>query len=467
MQWLTEDIIKEGRMVEEEVFIKEGQSVDVIADVIRLRGGIQRIPYTNATLMSGATRSGKRFRADTGIEVEIGTSRFRMRRTVIINDEDDPVAASAPLEVVRHIKSKNMLYTAYSYNMNPLMFCAVTGADCSQPGIGPALYWTTVETLTTGGVPNTLMGTLRYVGDPVNNGTVTNAFTQNGVMYVFAADWFGAEFQTDPRYQINQGPSNISLLGWAPAKTDVTTDPNTPITYQDLATNKDWSRIRHFCTYITFDFTNLAPYPYIVEILFFKFLVDPNDLTYQEQCMAPFSMQRQQVQAYCEGSIQSFGTPQIRVIRRKRIMIHGLETQNVISQNAYGVMNYCAVPTQRGNTAKYKFKIYRQYDVCRGIHAQPQSLNETTFFNYFYDSMQGIHCRVQAWPRNPFFAGKSIAATTNAPYPQLINIYDSACVPDATVNVAVLKPALQCILEKRSYIKVDSPILKGPLRTNS
>ena len=462
MQWYIEGI--NAHMVEDVEFIKDDRMVDVIEDVIRLRGGLN----TTDGPVSSRTRSKKRARYDTGFTLEVGNAGFRLRgtRTVHIQDSSTPEADRAPYEVVRHIKTQKLLYTAYSYNMSPVMYCGVNYSDICRPGVGPALYWTTNEILASGGIPNPQLGWIRPYVTPNSDGIQLTPNSANGIIYVFCADWLGAEMQTDSRYQLSSTYANY-LLGWAPTTTTVTTDPNTPITYQDLSSNADWSRIRHFCTQITFNIVNLAPYPYVVEILFFKFNVDPSDLNYQDMQNAPICNQYQQMHAYCNGGIQQFGTPQIKVVKRKRIFLYGLDNDTYTASNTG--LNVGIGPimnAQHSNRAQFQFKIYRQYDICRGIHQNGQSLTETTFFNYYYDANEAVWCRVQAWPYAPFWGLPQSGSAINTEFPYLINVYDSACLSNSPLNLSVVKPAVHVQMEKRSYLKVDSPILKGPFRTD-
>jgi len=370
-------------------------------------------------------------------------------------------------ETQRHLKAQNLLYTWYQYNMHPLMYALNVSTydyNTTSPGIGPALYWQTDEALTLPGpVPNQTLG---YLRPALTAGNAVDAFPAYGMIYVFAADWIGATMNPDTK---TQSGGTQQQLAWLPFVYGNTTDANSPILITDIlgsgTPNKDWSTLQHYCTCLTFDFTNLAPYQYTVEIMFFKFLVDPHDMSYMDMCLAPLSNQTD-MQTYCEEGIKGFGTSQIVIVHKKRFTINGIDNSLTISStnNTTCALNNFA-RSNGNNNAKYSFKVKRKYNINRPVLKTVEATTDDIFFNKYYIAEQGTYCRIQAWPSEPFWylPGNGV---TNTPNPQINNTFDTACSPNHNNNLTVVKPAVQCIMHKKSYFKFDKPILKGPFRTD-
>lgn len=370
-------------------------------------------------------------------------------------------------DIQRQFKFQKLLFTAYTYNMSPVRwFDSANGYwDKWAKGVGPALYWVTDEVLKVGTSPNEKpnpkFGMLREfsLAEPTVDTDPLNGV--NGVIYVFVADWFGNA--------MNPEEATATRMIWDDETIYATTDPNAPIVLSDLVgttnPNKDWSVIRHYATYIDFIFTNMAPYPYIIEILFFKFKVDVDDMGWTDQCLAPMSNQSE-MQSYCENNVKNFGTRQITVVKRHRIRLNGLEKHGFLpSTDGNAGQSLQLADTVMPNVATYSYKVKRKYDICKSIKVGSEGgYTERDFFEKFYQKENGIYCRVQAWPEAPLFTTNPNNSTTNVFYIRCNNGFDNACQvkSNAGVGLDYIKPAVQCIMKKRSYIKVDTPTLKGP-----
>lgn len=500
MLWYTieEDVMDVKRMEGEEVFTREDIFVE---GVIRLRGGAigmslrsGRVTGLNKIVKVArvALRTAKRARTGQPMNIPEIVSTING----VLNDLNDgvePVTTANEIEVyeegpkqpgkielrggsgdtvmggvdttlltkdvVKMFKFQRLTHTAYTYNMSPVAW-TTENIDRLAPGVGPALYWITDESLanTANTEPNRNFGYLRPLNmlEPITNMDSLNSI--NGIVYVFAADWYGA--------QMNHSEPTKTRLQWVEEPQIATTDPNTPITLLDLVgstPNKDWSVIRHYATHYDFMFTNLAPYPYVVEVLFFKWKVDPEDLGYRDQLLAPLSNQND-MQSYCNNNIRNFGTQQITVLKRHRQRIFGLDNSVVIPANSSNGGSYMNIANSvRSNVGRYSFKLRHKYDTVRGVKQGDQTVHtETSFFDNFYNPDKGVYCRVQGWPEIPLFSTNPNNNASNTQWITLNNIYDAACQPTTTIDFTRIKPALQCQMKKRSYIKVDTPTLRGP-----
>lgn len=506
---VVDDIIKE-----ELAGLQNEDMVDVIEDVIRLRGGGigmtlrsgKRIGYgMNRLFEVGkvAFRTAKRARmapmsetitavgdilgklesiadvnpitqSEGALEVKEnepalpGPLKLRGGMDAVMGGNDTQVGANR--EIVKQFKFRKLMQTAYTYMCSPVAWTYQRGStyqhQCAK-GVGPCLYWVTDEDLASGSQPNPNFGKLRenVLANPGSN--LDAFFGYNGPIYVFAADWFGNV--------MNHNVYTQTKLLWDDEPVTATNDPNAPIVLDDLVgvnnPNKDWTIIRHYATHLEFEFTNLAPYPYIVEILFFKWKVDPDDLDWVAQQLAPLSNQ-DQMHAYCENNIRNFGTEQIIVLKRHRQRVYGLENAVYIPTGATDAGHWMNIAnSSKTNVGKYSFKVKHKYDVVKAIKVTgaEQGYTEADFFNKFYVKEMGVYCRMQAWPEAPLFTTAPSGTTTNCGYTRLNNIYDDACIPksDAVQSYDLIRPGLQVLMKKRSYLKVDAPVLKGPfLRYN-
>lgn len=520
MQWLIigeDDMDRYGDvcMVEEEVFIRGEGIEECIGDVLRLRGGaLLRSGFeTNGRFMSNlnkldrvvgvakvALRTAKTARSapisetlkavgeiynsiaeemtdgpvqtipsQTTVEtIEQGahdpenlTLRGGEANTTILGGID---TVSLRGETIKMFKFQKLLHTAYQYTMSPVRF--YTGGSPNhhncKPGVGPCLYWQTDETLanSTSTEPNPNFAKLRPFDIADLTSDTDPLFGTCGTCYVFCADWFGKH--------MNYDEFTLSRLQWIVDDTTATSDPNTAIKLEDLigvtSPNKDWSVIRHYATYIEFEFTNLSPQPYVVEVLFFKFKVDPDEMTWTDQLRAPMSNQND-VHAYCENSIRNFGTEQITVMKRHRQRIYGLDNFCHYPTGSSNAGQYLMIANAvRTNVGTYSFKVRRKYDVVRAIkQGSSYGYDEVDFFDKFYDPNKGIYCRIQAWPESPMFTTNPNNNTTQTGYTRLNNLPDATCQPTGTTaGLDYLNPALMVHMKKRSYLKVDAPVLKGP-----
>lgn len=380
--------------------------------------------------------------------------------------------AKPNIDVARRFKTNQLLYTWYTYNMHPVVWCDSQQGHVrhiANEGVGPALYWQTDEALvnSTSTAPNPRLGMLR---PGTSTASTVDIFPAFGVVYVFAADWLGATMNPDTTTQgTTTGPTTRQRLRWEQFTYGNTTDANSPIVISDILgttnPNRDWSCIRHYSTTISFDFTNLCPYKYTVEILFFKWLVDPHDMAYEDMCLAPMSNQTD-MQQYCDTGTKSFGTQQITVLKRKRIYLRGIDNPMTLANNALTGVAADNYPIATGShTATYVYKVRRKYNIMRPVKQGDvqEATTEDVFFNRYYIAEQGVYCRVQAWPTEPLWNIPG-NGTTAVAYPKINNAFDVTSQPDNTVNLAQCRPSVQCIMHKKSYFKFDQPILKGPFR---
>ena len=505
MQWYIEGI--NAHMVEDVEFIKDDRMVDVIEDVIRIRGG--GLPR------SGHTRSGLNYRkTHTIFKTQLRTAKISRSSvntpitvTGIINDAIEnqmesvyPEATNisldqnnaetlelrggapeiivggfdgivAPGEIAKRFKQCNLLYTAYRYNMHPLQWYSNTtpNYDMSGPGIGPALYWLSDETLLNVGVPNSTLNCLRPF--PGLNEGAGNNFSRYGPIYCFAADWPFATMH----WVVTTQNTALPNLYWEAEPQAATTDPLTPVSITDLwgvaGSNKDWQCLRHYSTTLSFEMINWAPFPMICEILFFKFIPDPSEMSYADSCLAPLSNQTD-MHSYCEMSYKNFGTRQINVIKRHRCKIMGVDQMIMLPVAGGTGLSFGNVANSvRTNTATYEYKIKRKYDMMRPIKEttiQDAGLTDAGLFNNYYQLEKGVWCRVQGWPEHAVVG--VLGGNTTAVYnPVILNGFDLATQPNGTgagAGLTLFKPALQVIMKKRSYLKINAPMLKGPFKAD-
>ena len=386
----------------------------------------------------------------------------------------------ASLDERKALRTGKLLYTQYRYTMSPQKTIAYFGGTVAAPtlptafmslGYGPGLYWNVNSDVSS---PNGLLNMVQPIN--IRNPNCSSVLCSYGPIYVFVADWpFGAMMYGLLTPTVSWQSSTTVVT----ARTDVNTlqyevdtivatdDANTPILYNEIAySNKDWSVMRHYVTIHYFDMVNFYPAPMTVEILFFKFIVDPDTMSYYEKQCSPLSFQND-MQSYGEQSIKNFGTKQIKVVKRKRIVIPGINNWCYMPTNTVSAAAECLTASvDTPNQYKCQFKIKRMYDVKKPIQrtGEAVTLTEQGFFDSFYDHENGIYCRMQAWQPN----GIPMIQVTGADNKTII--YQTSIQSennDYATPTQSFKPScvVQVNMRKQSFIKLDSPILRGPFRT--
>lgn len=376
------------------------------------------------------------------------------------------------------LKSCNVMWTYARYHMHPINRSYFISAGNTSPyftdGRGPLLASPIEEDVTSTNFGN-ITGTNveNHVGTTGHNQT---AYSLNRYLwtYVFSADY---PFNTMLPVCQKTGTQNaLCHLTWETMTPQTTTDPNLPITLSDVVGNKDWNRITHGITYLYFDFSNYALQPMVVEVLLFRYLVDVDAMSYTQMIDAPLSRQYGFAYAsYCEMKNMALGTPQIKVIKRIRFKMSAnqyLSHNTNADGDAIRNNNIGFTPRFR----KLKLKVRRQYSIKRPIATSYIStLTDNEFYNTYYEYDKGVYCRVQAWPEDNRFrmTREEIPNTTGQYYSayELDNSYtnsnklktDAATTP--TTSDYRIAQGVACYLEKKSFFKLDEPMLRGPFRT--
>lgn len=342
-------------------------------------------------------------------------------------------------------------------------------------GVGPLLFWTynltPNQTLSSTNLPSPTYMMLNDsdVGFDYDLPTVNKGLGINGIVYVFIADWPFAVFNIDPVTQSSTLDEfkKGRALSWKYKDYDVTTDPNLPRTLSDIVYNKDWSYFTHYYTELSFDFTNVDMFDYVVEILFFKFKADADTMNYQRQVLAPLRRQTGAMQAYCENEIGMDNMADITVVHRKRKLIRGCSLDVVrtgMQVNGTTTQLNLYAPESRKNEYTYKYIVNRKYVMKRPIlNNYNADLTEAEFFGAYCDKQKSVYCRVQAWPASPpILADHYVGCNpANGNYKNFFS--------NAEINVTAATGAtfltqfngLACTMQKRSHWKLDEPILKG------
>lgn len=330
----------------------------------------------------------------------------------------------------------------------------------STAGQGPGLYWTR---------DYSTAGTLR-----LNKFVFASPYQMQalyGTMFTFVADW--PFLNVSPTSDMN--PFNASSQGpsWA-YYLDNTVDPDSTVQLTDFigtfgspaTANGDWSSITHLATHLDMNFTNFSLQDYIVEVLFFKSIPDPHLLTYDQLQMLPTSGETD-LDSYCSENAKMFGTPQIRIVKKSRFRLPGINKMSnfaVYGSGAQAATNGNVM--NRQNIKIKKFRLRHRYVMNKGIMpstTQMNLLNETTFYENLYRVETGTFCRIFAWPETAYVVyGTGVLDEMPRAYP-----VDQAAVPASVASpVQALYPQIRVDISKKSFLKVDCPMLKGPFRTD-
>lgn len=377
------------------------------------------------------------------------------------------------------IRMQNVMWTWNYYHMHPVVRSTLVSAGVTTGylvvGRGPCLGSIINDNVTS----NDEFGNI--IGHGITNKTASDDVHKRDAIcagrymwtYVFAADY---PFQTMlPMCQVD---STNYYLSWATKTPNVTTDPNLPISLPDIIVNKDWNRIVHGATYLYFDFSNYARQTMIVEVLLFRYIVDVDAMDYQQMIDAPLSRQYASAYtSYCEMKNMNLGTKQIRVIKRIRFRMgvnKAFDTKPQLGENeTLRQSNIVQVPTYR----KLRLKIKRNYTIKRPIATSYTTVSDNQFFNTYYNYDKGTYCRVQAWPEDimmyqvkKLFPGSTTAYYTG--YEIDNSLIDSAelrtdAAETPTTSDYRIAQGVACYMEKKSFIKIDEPMLKGPFRSGN
>lgn len=379
--------------------------------------------------------------------------------------------------VSRKISMRNVMWTWQYYYMHPIV-SSINAGDNTTTGKfavarGPILGSVLNTNVTSDSLFGNIIGTGITDYTTSTNVHARDAIAANRYMwtYVFAADY---PFQT--MLPMCQESTSTYHLTWGSVIPSTTTDPNLPIKLSDIVANKDWNRIVHGATYLYFDFTNYARQTMIVEVLLFKYVVDVDAMDYTQMIDAPLSRQYGNAYtSYCEMKNMNLGTKQIRVIKRIRFRMNVQKSFDV--KPTYGEAdglrsaNITMTPTYR----KLRLKVKRQYTMKRPIATTFENVTDNQFFNTYYEYDKGTYCRVQAWPEDvmlyqvresfpsseptTYFAGTEIDESLMESY----RLGTAAETP--TTSIYRIAQGVACYMEKKSFIKLDEPMLKGPFRS--
>lgn len=380
------------------------------------------------------------------------------------------------------LRMNNVMWTYARYHMHPILYSVeATGMGGVRTpyftdGRGPLLNSVLNQDVTDKRFGNIFGTNVEEFNSTVLTGKNQTAISRNSYMftYVFCADY---PFNTMlPVCQKGGTSSAVCHLTWETINPEATTDPNLPITLSDIVGNKDWNRIAHAATYLYFDFSNYAYQTMIVEVLLFKYIVDVDAMSYTQLIDAPLSRQyAQKYTSYCEMRNMQLGTKQIRVIKRIRFRMRGNQNISATSQQgedtALKNYNFAFMPKFR----KLKLKVRREYSIKRPIATSYEtSITDNAFFNTYYEYDKGVYCRMQAWPEDSNFSmiRKGIVGETTKYYSayQVDTSLMESCKLNAAANETPtttdyrVAQGVSCYLEKKSFIKLDEPMLKGPFR---
>lgn len=377
------------------------------------------------------------------------------------------------------LRIANVMWTYAYYHMHPVIRSVYEGGYYAkfEDGRGPSLN-SILNVDPTSKQFNNISGT------SVTDSVAQTNFHDNIALvpkhmftYVFAADY---PFNTMlPICQKTGILKDNMYLAWDTVVPKVTTDPNLPITLSDVVANKDWNKITHNITYLYFDFTNYAQCSMIVEVLLFRYVVDVDAMSYTQLIDAPLSRQYDEAYtSYCEMKNMSLGTKQIRVVKRIRFKMQNRwmpsPTHRTADTETLRNLNYAIVPKYR----KLKLRVKRNYTIKRPIAKDYEvGLADSEFFNTYYEYDKGVYCRIQAWPEDTKFdfTRKEVVPATD-PVTHYASLFinksvnqsceykqDGAETPTATdYRIA---EGVACYLEKKSFFKLDEPMLKGPFRS--
>jgi len=363
-------------------------------------------------------------------------------------------------EVLRKMNSMTRMYhSLMKYQMSIVKIGANSGT--SNPvhtltsGQGPCLY-TTYNYTYTSGTPTTRNWNFNQPNDNdatfegAHGATTYKGVGTTSVCYIFAADWPFLVMNHDAN---TQGTGSGQLY-WANDEVDTTTDPNLPIKLADFISNKDWTYLTVYRVSYTFDFTNYDIRPYIVEILLFKFKADPDAMDYSDQVTAPFQHQKGGFQEYVNNPSRIWQAPDIKIIKRKRLYIRGMDNnyaQLQSPQKSWGI------PQGGSNARRYQLDVNRQYVMKRPILDEYTSLTEAQFFGDYYEPHKGIYCRMQAWPA---CVNSGLVRPMDSVSIETYDGLDTLCKPENDSTGTKLAPGVDVRIMKKASFKFDAPRIK-------
>jgi len=356
--------------------------------------------------------------------------------------------------IKRNMSGNKVFSTWYEFNASPIIACNTTGQNLYQSptnGMWPSLYWNYDYSLT-----SQSFGQLK----PYVFSSDDNLFPYTpGTVHVFLADWL-YECVGVKDFANNAAGQNMRMV----RVVDNVNDPNNCLLYNDLVTNKDWQRIIHLKTDWKFTITNWYPCKATIEILFYKYVPDPDGMNYSKQAIAPMSDELD-VEDYCRKKDYRLGSKQIRVIKRKRFTINGLT--NYIDKPTGATISSKTITPFGNNVREYKFSVKRKYSMTRPIpqtESDISGLSEYNFQSTFYNRTEAVYCRIQAWPSKPNIVYNQ---NSNFSYLQPDSSYEDVAIQTSSANNGKMRPSVQVIGSKRSYFQLDEAIMKGPFRNTT
>lgn len=389
---------------------------------------------------------------------------------------------------IRAVSAMDVYYTIHKYTAIPFF-------NVVNPS-GTNYYWkNTVGTMnglwmqrkltrgtgtigTSGWTPDLRYGEMETPND--GGGIIAGGYNAcsnptNANILFFTADWPFAQMHWLAGSDNTGDTPSLALWKDVAADLTQTTDPIYPVQFAQIAANKDWTTIYHLGTQITMDFVNYSLEDQNVEVLIFRFIADPDTYSkYSDLATVGMSGYRDWNE-YLDGE-RRIGTPQIEVIRKSRFMLKGSKDINIYKESTSKSTTDMAWLTTVGemasNRKKKVYNIRRKYAMKRPVEetAFATSFSERGMYNELYLLEKGIFCRVMAWPAKIPFDFYTYDYTSDNPVATLLYspiANEMAKMPSNVNSNGKPRACVAVQLIKKSFIKLDKPMLRGPFLTNN
>lgn len=257
-----------------------------------------------------------------------------------------------------------------------------------------------------------------------------------------------------------------------------TTDPSFPITYENIFGNLDWNRLAILGVKYTMEFVNYNPCDMVVEVLFYKYLVDLDQYDYVGEWEKAIWNQYQDYNAYCKGGLK-VGASQIQIVQKDRFVMKGTLTyqqSHNSDQSTYLAASHCVDVRKRTYYCKKKWTYVRATD----IKATAGTPTEETFSQTYIDRENMVWCRIAVWQKDghvvtnaanfvssdasalnflgPARAQKVISQATSLLWSKTDGSVEWPTNVLSTSGVG--RPMVDVQIWKRAYVQVDTDIYK-------
>lgn len=264
---------------------------------------------------------------------------------------------------------------------------------------------------------------------------------------------------------------------WQTTAAKATTDPSYPIRFEDIFSNQDWNRLVILGVKYTMEFVNYNPMDMVVEVLFFKFIVDIDQFERVGQAEQAIWNQFTDYNTYCKGGFK-LGNNQIQIVQRDRFVIKAPEKMlHVYNSGAYAGANHKANVVRKTYYCKKKWSYVR----ATQVKEEATTLTENSFANTGIDREEQVWCRIAAWQKDGLVtmqapinnSDDANTGNTLGPYreQQIINQANCNLQTDYTGQVItptgqlttneVGRPMVDVQIWKRPYVQIDSDIFKS------